>query len=246
MIDSFMKKLPLKHSLKSIFFDFDNTLADWDSTDKKINPIIAKYASKKYGVDKTAFLKCLLLVHHGIQTKVSGEKYDRFTWFSLIFKMLGKKIAKAQLTYLHKKYWNLVYKNLKPFSNAHKVLQQLKKKYVLVLITDSDGKTDATKYGKLKSTNVQRYFDLIVTSNKVNANKPSKKLFNYALKKLKLSPRECIMIGDKPFTDLAPAKELGMQTIWMAKVPKRKEQILPHYNFIDKVITDLRKIIDNK
>ncbi|GEM_PF-2622061 len=228
--------------IKAIFFDFDNTLADWDSVDKKINPFIAKYAQKECGIDKKEFLKILLEVCHGIKTKVPGEKYDRLIWFSYIFKVLEKKAIKKQLFLLNKIYWNFVYKNLLAFPYTHEVLKRLKKKYKLVLITDSDGRTDKTKYGKLRSAKVRNYFDLIVTSNMVHANKPSKKLFLYALKKLKVSPHECMMVGDKPFTDLAPAKKLGMHTIWMAKIPKRRGQILENQAFIDEIITDIRSI----
>lgn len=59
-------------------------------------------------------------------------------------------------------------------------------------------------------------FEEIVTSEIVGETKPSKKGFEYIMEKTGLPASAHLMIGDREFVDLAPAKALGMKTclVW--------------------------------
>ncbi len=59
-------------------------------------------------------------------------------------------------------------------------------------------------------------FEEIITSEIVGETKPSKKGFEYIMKKTGLPAAAHIMIGDREAVDLAPAKMLGMKTclVW--------------------------------
>lgn len=59
-------------------------------------------------------------------------------------------------------------------------------------------------------------FKEIVTSEIVGVNKPDLKGFEYILSKTKLPPDSHLMIGDREYVDLVPAKKLGMRTclVW--------------------------------
>ena len=65
---------------------------------------------------------------------------------------------------------------------------------------------------RLVSMKLNHLFDVVVTFDDTKEMKPSTKPFLVAFKKLKLKPRECLMVGDRPERDIKGAKKLGMVT----------------------------------
>lgn len=61
--------------------------------------------------------------------------------------------------------------------------------------------------------------DVILDSAETGVSKPDPEIFRIALKKLDLAPAQAIFIGDSYERDIAPARQLGMKTIWL-KGPK--------------------------
>jgi putative hydrolase of the HAD superfamily len=57
--------------------------------------------------------------------------------------------------------------------------------------------------------------DLIIDSARVGVSKPDPEIFRIALSKLDLAPAQAIFIGDSYERDIAPARQLGMKTIWL-------------------------------
>ena len=57
--------------------------------------------------------------------------------------------------------------------------------------------------------------DVIVDSAEVGVSKPDPEIFRIALTKLDLVPARAIFIGDSYERDIAPARQLGMKTIWL-------------------------------
>ena len=55
---------------------------------------------------------------------------------------------------------------------------------------------------------------MIITYDESREKKPSPAPFNLALDKLKLSPKECLMIGDWAERDVVGAKAVGMKTVF--------------------------------
>ena len=45
--------------------------------------------------------------------------------------------------------------------------------------------------------------------------KPDPKIFTMALNKAGCEPAEAVMVGDRLDNDIAPAKKLGMKTVWV-------------------------------
>ena len=58
-----------------------------------------------------------------------------------------------------------------------------------------------------------KLFDSVSYSFEVGVSKPNKKAYQIILEKLESKPEECIFIDDQS-RNLAPARELGIRTIW--------------------------------
>jgi len=63
--------------------------------------------------------------------------------------------------------------------------------------------------------NIAQFFDVIVASEAVGFAKPDPRMFHLALERAGCEPAQAIMVGDRLDNDIAPAKKLGMKTIWI-------------------------------
>ena len=56
-------------------------------------------------------------------------------------------------------------------------------------------------------------FSAMVFSSDIGVNKPSKKIFDYALDLVKVAPQKVLMVGDDIDRDIIPAAMMGMRTL---------------------------------
>ncbi len=56
--------------------------------------------------------------------------------------------------------------------------------------------------------------------------KPSSRLLEIVINALEVHPRQCWMVGDTYFNDLAPAIEMGVQTVWVLNRPDKEYQAM--------------------
>lgn len=70
---------------------------------------------------------------------------------------------------------------------------------------------------RLGRQGILKYFDLIIISEELSFRKPERLMFVEALFKAKAEPKNCIMVGNELVNDIAPAKALGMGTIWVKR-----------------------------
>jgi 2-haloacid dehalogenase/putative hydrolase of the HAD superfamily len=84
-------------------------------------------------------------------------------------------------------------------------------------------------------------FEHIVTSESSKSYKPHKKIFEYALLAVGLSPEEVVHIGDSLKTDVAGARALGIPVVWVNRENKdlSSTDVMPDYT-----VNDLTGILD--
>jgi HAD superfamily hydrolase (TIGR01509 family) len=71
-----------------------------------------------------------------------------------------------------------------------------------------------------------KHFDQKFLSYKLGMQKPSKAIFNYTLKKLKVKPGEALFIDDKE-ANLRVARELGINCIQFNNNAQLKNELAP-------------------
>ena len=87
--------------------------------------------------------------------------------------------------------------NLMP--HTLEVLEYLKVRYPMTIITNGFAEIQDIK---MNSSGLIRYFDLVITSEQTGWLKPDRKIFDFAVQHARVSPAECLMIGDNPATDI--------------------------------------------
>jgi HAD superfamily hydrolase (TIGR01549 family) len=100
-------------------------------------------------------------------------------------------------------------KNLLP--NALEVLEYLKPKYPLFIITNGFEEIQGTK---ISSSGITHYFKTVVTSEKAGHKKPAKEIFDYVLSNNGFNAAEAIMIGDNLLTDVQGAHNANVDSVF--------------------------------
>lgn len=127
-----------------------------------------------------------------------------------------------------------------PYPEAHTVLTVLSKRYQLGAIANqADGLAE-----RLAHWNLLSCFSLLISSWDYQVMKPDKRLFEIALEKAKCSAQEAVMIGDRLDNDIAPAKALGMRTIWIQQGFGALQHPLSPADTPDYTIGSLRDLAD--
>lgn len=107
--------------------------------------------------------------------------------------------------------------NWKPFADTVKALQHLKKYFRLGIISNVDR---SQIEGTVKNLKVP--FDYILTSEEIGAYKPSLKNFQYASTAFEVNKAEWLHVAQSLFHDVAPAKEFGLDTVWVNRNKGKK------------------------
>lgn len=233
--------------IKLIIFDFDDTIGDFAKAYRRALPRFAEKMFSEYGIYGSTTISVLSDVDHKYthvgRTK-SPRYFDRRVWAKDFFKAMGIRPQKKDIELFTEFYWRFLIEGTSAMPHAVRVVAALKKKHKLALMSDSDGER-RIKEERLKASGLERYFDIIVTSDDSRENKPSKRFYDIILKRMRVNPAECAMVGDKPFVDLELAKKLGMKTIWMqhgrwSEIAVKKKL---RFKFVDHEITDLRQLL---
>ena len=91
------------------------------------------------------------------------------------------------------------------------IIESLGNSYLLGLVSNYYGNVETV----LKELSLKKYFTSIVDSTVIGIRKPDAQIFGIALNELDVNPTEAIVIGDSYGNDIAPAKLLGCDTIWI-------------------------------
>ncbi len=111
---------------------------------------------------------------------------------------------------LMKTPWHTEDERLYPTVNS--VLEYLRNRgYKLGIIANqAPGLADRLRYWGIAD-----YFIIIASSSEMGVSKPNPMIFEKALSMAQCEPCNAVMIGDRLDNDIVPAKQFGMQTVWV-------------------------------
>jgi len=114
------------------------------------------------------------------------------------------------------------------YEETFSVLDQLKGKFELVLLTNGSPSLQQTK---LEITpELSPYFNRIVVSGTFGKGKPDPSIFEHVLEETGTTADEAIMVGDNLLTDILGSSRVGMRSVWINREGKTKHpHIQPTY-----------------
>lgn len=223
--------------INAIFFDLDDTLVDSRKAEKDASIEFKKFFQEFSNVDDDYF--------SDLWHKVAMEQYERYSKgeityekqkinrIKIFFSKFDIKKQDKEAEELFKKYLGLYEEKWKVFNDTITILNKLKKKYKLGIITNGDEKQQKNK---LKLTKLMKYFNSINISGEIGFSKPNKEIFEIACKRINEKPENCMMIGDSFKLDIQGALNNGLNAIWI----NRKNEEFEFEN----QIKELKELID--
>jgi len=126
-----------------------------------------------------------------------------------------------------------------------KVLTKLKRRgYKLGVITNTVTSREEHVRMALRRIDIERYFDIIVTSVDVGFNKPDERIFTRALEVVNVKPQEAVIVGNRISADILGGNRVGMKTIllkWNERYPEKATSPLEQPN---QTINSLKELPD--
>ena len=91
----------------------------------------------------------------------------------------------------------------------------------------------------LRRDGLEKLFSVIALADFIGVEKPSEKIFQYALEKAGVDASRAVHVGNRLDSDVRPAKRLGIRTVWMLRGDAPPAPTLDQLAEPDAVITSL-------
>jgi FMN phosphatase YigB (HAD superfamily) len=190
--------------LKGIIIDLDNTLIDYDYAHTQALKTIQQKIPNYKQIPFETFQEIYYAVYDKLKTGKPLD-HDRYTHFLALG--IPIKIA-LQLTDI---YWSETFKHIKLLPGTLTALQWITQQQIpLCIVTDL---TTYHQHKKMQICGLHNYIQYTVTCQETGVDKPNKKGFSLALKKLNCTAKQVIVIGDSAQSDIAGAQTIGAKSI---------------------------------
>ncbi|WP_077324896.1 HAD family hydrolase [Virgibacillus siamensis] len=113
------------------------------------------------------------------------------------------------------------------YDDTFSVLDQMGKKYKLLLLTNGSPSLQQTKLDL--TPELKQYFNHIVISGSFGKGKPDTSIFEYAVGRLGLESNEVLMVGDNLRTDILGAVRSGIDSVWINRREMKADDVKPAY-----------------
>lgn len=215
-------------NITDIFFDLDHTLWDFDKNSEmafasifkeRFSTIKIEHFIEKYMPINQA---CWKLYQHD---KITHEEL-RYNRLKFSFDALNIEISDADIDQIANDYIETLTDNNHLFEGAIELLDYLKPKYKLHIITNGFANVQDKK---ISNALLSGYFTTITNSELAGCKKPNSIIFDYAVKAAQTSKENCIMIGDCLDADVNGALNAGIDAIFFndkkVEAPQNIKQI---------------------
>ncbi|WP_080237199.1 YjjG family noncanonical pyrimidine nucleotidase [Spirosoma rigui] len=201
---------------RHLFFDLDHTLWDFDrNSAESITELFDTFRLADAGIASAAeFSTHFIAINRQLwadyDRNIITHGYIRENRFPMVFKSLGVDASLIQAD-LNAEYLNILPRKPHLLESAREVLDYLKGRYTMHIITNGFAEIQAVK---MDSAEIAHYFTHVITNGLVDAKKPDPAIFNYAMEVSGANVAESLMIGDSYGADILGAKGVGMDTVF--------------------------------
>lgn len=198
--------------IEYVAFDLDDTLYEHSMYEFQLYKIISDKLSEDWGIDS---LKLFEKMKRLFNDKVQNHFFD---------------VAITDIITPFPQDWDdyvvneilPIYRNYKPntplqfFPGVEELLDNIKKSYTLVLITNGRVETQTLK---IDSLNIKTYFEHIYISDQFSPplRKPDERIFKQVLNDLRISPEKMIYIGDRYDID-GSSEKCGIKFLHISEI----------------------------
>lgn len=201
-----------KDVITDVFFDLDHTLWDFDRNSALTFKKILK--ENDVSVVLEDFLEVYVPINLEFWKLYREEKISkaqlRYQRLKNTFDKVGASVSDEIIHVLADDYIAHLSSFTHLFPNTVEILEYLVPNYNLHIITNG---FQEIQDKKLVGSNIHRYFDQVINSEMAGVKKPNPHIFELALQKAKVAPKNSLMIGDNLEADIMGARAVGMESI---------------------------------
>lgn len=198
---------------KAVFFDLDHTL--WDFEKNSALAFEHILAENNVNVDVGRFVALHVPINAGywklFRDGAITQQQLRYGRLKDVFDALEYEVADELIHKLSEEYIATLPTNNHLYEGAVEILDYLKPKYSLHIITNG---FHHVQEGKIKNANLGHYFDTVTNSDLAGCKKPHRDIFEYALNVSGADRAHSVMIGDCIEADVQGALNCGIDAIY--------------------------------
>ena len=214
---SFNIVMEAKKMIKSVIFDIDNTLYDYDSANSAAMTAIEDYALENFGWSRDETERKVkesyddLRVMHGKKAVI----HNRLVRFQRILEKESLPLSPHALR-MYDIYWDTLTASSILFPGLVETLNELRSQgFKLGIGTNM---TSVMQFRKLEALGILGLFDFIVSSEEAGSEKPDKVLFMMCVSKSGCDASECLYVGDNLKNDVLASQRAGLKSAWFDPV----------------------------
>lgn len=199
--------------IRAVIFDVDNTLYSYDNCHIEAWDVLCQYAQHKLNMSREHFTRChdeaaqIVAQHLGTPC---AALHNRLLRYQVLLEENGLGLEHALP--MSELYWNTLIAAARPSPGIMDCLSVLKQAgYILGVGTNMTIEYQLKKLIKLQ---MLHFFDFIVSSEEIQAEKPSQRLFAYCAHKADVPIEQCLYVGDNLKADIVGAENAGMKAVW--------------------------------
>lgn len=224
--------------IKTVIFDFDDTLYEVNNFLNCKFKKISKYFSKRYNLNENKVFNRMKTIN-----EKRGPEYKKL--FNETMLKFNIKLKKNELN----EVLNIIHSDDECITKVKmkkadlKFLKYLKSNKIrIIILTKGSRKKQISRINKLKLNTLA---DKIIYVEDAGYSKSNLVFFKNLIKKYKINVNECLIVGDNPISDLVCAKILGIKTIRILRGynKKYKKTILEDYQI--KKLNEIKEILIN-
>ncbi len=199
--------------MKHLFFDLDHTLWDFEKNSDKTFEFLFKKHQIPCSLEKFLYYYRNINFSYWERYRKNEVSVEELKIGRLkdTFDKLKVCVSNELIHLLAKEYLVYLPQNNCLFDGAIETLTYLQNNYHLHLITNGFYKV---QHEKIKKSNLEPFFEQIITSEDIGVKKPHPDIFEFALKKANATKETSVMIGDNWEADVMGALQYGMKAIY--------------------------------
>lgn len=203
----------MNNNITDVFFDLDHTLWDFDkNSEMAFNRI---FKDKFPEINCNDFIEKYIPINQSCWKLYQNDKIThlelRYNRLKFSFDALNIVISDDDINQIANDYIEFLTDNNHLFDGAIEVLEYLKPKYKLHIITNGFANVQDKK---ISNAALSGYFSTITNSELAGVKKPNSIIFDYAVRLAQASKENCLMIGDCLDADVNGALNAGLDAIF--------------------------------
>jgi len=225
-------------NITDVFFDLDHTLWDFEKNSALAFETIFKM--QDLDINMPDFLHFYVPINRAYWEKYRKDEITqkelRFGRLKDTFDLINYTVSDDLVELLSVEYIHYLPKYNHLFEGAIEILDYLKTKYNLHIITNGFAEIQGNK---MNNSYISHYFKTITNSEMAGVKKPNSLIFDYALDLAQAKKENSIMIGDCIEADVQGALDAGLDAILFTE---SSEQVVENIKQVNHLL-ELKKYL---